>query len=197
MVSWLMADGRNAWEIRTHARADQPFPIRPFRGNQGARFALLADPFSIICGTRLTPDHENMKTTPENGSPAECPVALRFPFASVLLLTLALFLSSSAPVAAQSAAASKAAQLMKQRLYHDAVEVLEKSVQEQGEHTSGVELRMLAECLYLTKEYAKARPMFSRALTKASTDRTRIVCESRLAMLAYRLRDYEGAEERI
>jgi len=82
-------------------------------------------------------------------------------------------------------------------MYRDAARVLEKAIDQKGGQNAGVELRLLAESYYLQGEYGKARPIFSRALSQQTTTKGKIICEARLAVLAYRLKDYRGARERI
>jgi len=98
---------------------------------------------------------------------------------------------------ADESSVRRATSLMKKGMYRDAAKVLQATVEQGGTASSVSELRMLGECYYLQKEYAKARPYFSRALKKTADKRGKIICESRLAVIAYRLGDFEGAREKI
>lgn len=82
-------------------------------------------------------------------------------------------------------------------MYRDAIKVLEPAIEKQGDPESGSELRLAAECHYLLKDYGNARALFARALPQQKTQKGKMSCEARLAVLEYRLGDLKGAEERI
>lgn len=86
---------------------------------------------------------------------------------------------------------------MDKGMFRDAVKILEKAIERQGDGASPAELRLLGESYYMLKEYGNARTYFIKALPLQTTPKAKIVCESRLAMLDYRLGDFKGAEERI
>ncbi len=87
--------------------------------------------------------------------------------------------------------------LMQKRMFRDAIRALGAAIAKQTDPDSGRELRMIAESHYMLKEYGAARTYFLRALPHQTTSSGRIICESRLAILDYRLGDLNGAEERI
>ncbi len=112
-----------------------------------------------------------------------------------LSLALIIALASLATAQAQDPRVKQAGELMQKKLYADAIRILDSVVAQDTEQPA--ELRMLAECHYLLGDYAKARPLFSRALRKQVSLKGKMICESRLALIAYRLKDFSGANERI
>lgn len=100
-------------------------------------------------------------------------------------------------VRADESSVARASALMRKGMHRDAAKVLQATVDANGPASSVSELRMLGECYYLQQEYAKARPFFSRALRQTTSDRGKAICESRLAVIAYRLNDFKGAREKI
>jgi tetratricopeptide (TPR) repeat protein len=98
---------------------------------------------------------------------------------------------------ADERAISSANALMEKRMYRDAIKVLDPAIEKQGDPESGVELRLAAESYYLLKDYGNARALFARALPHQKTQKGKMSCEARLAVLEYRLGDLKGAEERI
>ena len=127
----------------------------------------------------------------------------RGPFLSgarLLAGVLCAFVSAAIPVApafADEREITSASMLMDRGQYSDAIKILEKAVERQGDDLSAVELRLLGECYYLVRDYGKARTFYSRALPRQTIEKAKIVCESRLALLDYRLGDLRGAAERI
>ncbi|MFC1462064.1 tetratricopeptide repeat protein [Verrucomicrobiota bacterium] len=114
----------------------------------------------------------------------------------IFLLAAAVAAGSATAIADESAAA-RASSLIRKRMYRDAARILQKAIDQKGGQDAGVELRLLGESYYLQGEYGKARPLFSRALSQQKTTKGKTICEARLAVLAYRLKDYRGARERI
>jgi tetratricopeptide (TPR) repeat protein len=115
------------------------------------------------------------------------------------LLTAALLLPGAHQARADERNITAASSLMDRGQYGDAIKLLEKSLEQQGPDNSTTELRLIGECQFLLKDYGKARTAFSRALANADSlsPKARIVCESRLAIIDYRLGDKKGADERI
>lgn len=119
------------------------------------------------------------------------------PLAGIRLILIGALGLAAMPALAQSPQIQQATELMRKRMYVDAVKILQPIVVAAAEGQRSTELRMLAECHYLLTEYAVARPLFSRALRQQVSEKGKKICESRLAMIAYRLKDYAGALERI
>jgi len=115
----------------------------------------------------------------------------------LVAVAVILFLCCVPGVRADASSVARASALMKKGMYRDAAKLLQVTVDGNGPASSVSELRMLGECYYLQQEYAKARPFFSRALTKTTSKRGKAICESRLAVIAYRLNDFKGAREKI
>ena len=90
-----------------------------------------------------------------------------------------------------------ASSLMDNGLYVEAAKALLKVVERQGDDASPAELRMLGECYYQIKDFGNARTYYARALPRQTSQKATIVCESRLAIVDYRLGDMSGAEDRI
>ena len=97
----------------------------------------------------------------------------------------------------ESPSLKRAAEMMKGRRYRSAVKILESEIQRKSGRGVGNELRALGECYYLLRDYAKARVQFSKALPLQKRQSDRIICESRLAMVDYRLGDVRGALTKI
>lgn len=116
--------------------------------------------------------------------------------AAVLPAVTAVFLSVL-PARAGEIDIKNASSLMDRGLYTDAVKALKKVVEQQGDDGSVVELRLLAEACYQARDFGNARTYYLRALPRQTNQKAKIVCESRLAILDYRLGDMVGAEERI
>lgn len=109
--------------------------------------------------------------------------------ASLLLAPLLL-----PTLCAQSGGASA---LMKRGLYRDAARILQDQVKGQQDSEVAPKHLMLGECLYLMKQYADARPYYQKAVDNLPAGSNRKVAEYRLACVAYRLKDSEGARQRI
>jgi RNA polymerase sigma factor (sigma-70 family) len=102
-----------------------------------------------------------------------------------------------AVVRPDSRSITSANELMQKQMYKDAIRILEPSVVKQGDPDAGQELRLIAECYYMLKEYGNARTFFLRALPHQKTPNGKISCEARLAVVDYRLGDMSGSNERI
>jgi len=92
---------------------------------------------------------------------------------------------------------SAASAFMERGLFADAIKLLEGALAEQGDDGSAAELRMLGECHHQAGDYGKSRTFYARALPRQTSQKARMICESRLAILDYRLGDLRGAAERI
>mgnify|MGYP005832983641 CR=1 FL=1 len=90
-----------------------------------------------------------------------------------------------------------ASDLMKRGLYHDAIKVLAEEVKGQPEEACGEKFLMLGECHYMLQLFNEARPYFVKARRLVADDASRLVADYRLACLAYRMGDAEGALEKI
>ncbi len=86
---------------------------------------------------------------------------------------------------------------MRNRQYDDAIKAIEQDIKGKSDEEAAREHLLLAECYYLTKDYEKARPYYSKAMRNAATDKEKIIAEFRLACVAYRLKDYATAGSRI
>lgn len=98
---------------------------------------------------------------------------------------------------AQESAVRRAAELMKNRQYNDAAKVLEADIKGKPEAAVAKQQLMLGECQYLTKQYDAARGSFASAVRNASDENDKAVCEYRLACVAFRLKEFTAAGERI
>jgi tetratricopeptide (TPR) repeat protein len=87
--------------------------------------------------------------------------------------------------------------MMKARQYHSAVKVLKSEIERKGGKSVETERRALGECYYLLGDYSNARVQFANALPLQKKEAHKIICESRLAMIAYRFGDTRGAVKRI
>ena len=113
---------------------------------------------------------------------------------------LALLILACAAVGASAQdhvrSTSAASDLMRRRLYDDAVRLLEKELRQRPEAESATRLLMLGECHYLQGKYEEARPWLAKALRYLPEGNSRTVAEYRLACTAYRLSDMAGAFEK-
>ena len=98
----------------------------------------------------------------------------------------------------QGAAPGKLAarELMKRGLYKDAVRVLLKEIRQTPESDRGEKYLMLAESYYMLKEYARAKPYFEMANAQVAAE-GKVIAEYRLACIAYRLGEADGALKKI
>lgn len=114
-----------------------------------------------------------------------------------LLVAVAVFLQSGRPAVGQGGTRrSVAADLMKRRLYADAMNTLTREIKERPEAECGPKFVMLGECHYLQGSYKEARPWFAKALRFLPDGKNKTVAEYRLACTAFRLGDVAGAFER-
>jgi len=86
---------------------------------------------------------------------------------------------------------------MKKRLYKDAVKVLLKQTEGVPASSAARQYLMLGECYYLLEQYAEARPYFAQAKSHLKADDDLIIAEYRLACVAYRMGDVDGAIDQI
>ena len=114
-----------------------------------------------------------------------------------LLPAVAAVLLLAPPARAGETDIKTASSLMDNGLYAEAAKALLKVVERQGDDASPAELRMLGECYYQIKDFGNARTYYARALPRQTSQKATIVCESRLAIVDYRLGDMSGAGERI
>ena len=92
---------------------------------------------------------------------------------------------------------SAAPDLMKRRLYKDAIDVLMREIKGRDEPAGAKQYLMLGECHYMLKLYAKARPWFYKADKYLPAGNDKTVARYRLACTAYRMGDRDGAIKRI
>ena len=111
------------------------------------------------------------------------------------LAVAALILSLTAsPLLAQDAPSKSAAPaLMKRGLYKDASKALHREIKSLSEAQAGSKYLMLAECYYLQREFEKARPYYVKAKQNIAGGKNRKITEYRLACVAFRLGDNDGA----
>jgi TolA-binding protein len=114
-----------------------------------------------------------------------------------LCLVVLLTVAGSAGVLLAQAGSSRAAELIKNRQYADAIRVLQDELENKGDAEAARLSLMLGECHYMVREYEKARTAFARAVRHLPEGREKIIAEYRLACTAYRLRDFAGAQQRI
>ena len=103
-----------------------------------------------------------------------------------------LLLCAALPALAQTPA-SRASALMKRKLYGDALKVLAKEIEGQPESKCATKYLMIGECLYLQGKYADARPWYAKALRNLGPGRNQAIAEYRLACIAFRTTDPDGA----
>ena len=92
---------------------------------------------------------------------------------------------------------SAAPDLMKRRLYKDAIDVLMREIKGRDEAAAARQYLMLGECHYMLRLYAKARPWFYKADKYLPPGDDRTIARYRLACAAYRMGDRDGALKRI
>jgi outer membrane protein assembly factor BamD (BamD/ComL family) len=110
-----------------------------------------------------------------------------------------MLISVSVPLAGQDVTAAKSAapDLMKRRLYKDAINVLMREIKGLDEPGGAKKYLMLGECHYMLKLYDKARPWFYKADKHLPAGDNKTVAQYRLACSAYRMGDRNGAIKRI
>ena len=110
-----------------------------------------------------------------------------------------ILISASRPAAGQdvTVAKSAAADLMKRKLYKDAINVLMGEIKGLDEAGGARKYLMLGECHYMLKLYDKARPWFYKADKHLPEGNDKIVARYRLACSAYRMGDRSGAIKQI
>jgi TolA-binding protein len=86
---------------------------------------------------------------------------------------------------------------MKRGLYKDAARILQNQVKGKPDVEVPTKHLMLAECFYMMKKFAEARPYYQKARDNLPEGGNRKVAEYRLACVAFRLKDSEGARQRI
>lgn len=144
----------------------------------------------------LLKEQNAMENCKMSARPRHC--GHRPPVWGVLLLAFVCALLFVPPVNAEtSPVLQRAARMMKARQYRSAIKVLKAEVERKGGKSVGTERRALGECYYLIGEYSNARVQFANALPLQRKETDKIVCESRLAMIAYRFGDSRGATKRI
>ena len=89
-------------------------------------------------------------------------VARRTQWFRAVVVVAALAAVGPVPLLGQAAApAARAAELMKNRQYADAIKILAAEVEGKDDTAVAVKELMLGECYYLITEYEKARPYFA------------------------------------
>lgn len=126
--------------------------------------------------------------------PTEKRFYVRWTVLASVVVTMAMVVL---PCLADEREVATATDLMNRGQYSEAIKTLESAVERQRDDNSPVELRMLGESYYQLKDYGKARTFYARALPRQTTQKTKIICESRLALVDYRLGDLNSATERI
>ena len=118
-------------------------------------------------------------------------------FTAASLVFLLLFSTLVPQARAQASPRARAAELLKNRQYQDAIKLLNDTVRGQPEAAMAVENLLLGECYFLTQQYELARPAFVKAAQNSSDDKTKTSAEYRLATVAFRLKDFPGASAKI
>ena len=108
-------------------------------------------------------------------------------------LLASLFVALVFAGGAQGAAPSRAANLMKRRLYPQAIKALLEELNGVPEDAAGVQQLRLGECYYLQGKYAEARPWYAKAQRNLPPGKNAIIAEYRLACIGYRLNDAAAA----
>ncbi|MGD0092949.1 MAG: tetratricopeptide repeat protein [Planctomycetota bacterium] len=90
-------------------------------------------------------------------------------------------------------AAARAAELMKDRQYNDAIKILLEDIRGKGEGETARQCLLLGECYYLTRQYEPAKTSLLKAARNLADDGDKAAAAFRLACIAYRLNDYAGA----
>ncbi|MEI6148400.1 MAG: tetratricopeptide repeat protein, partial [bacterium] len=116
---------------------------------------------------------------------------------TVMLSAAATMAMVVLPCLADEQEVATASLLMEKGQYPEAIKALGKAVERQGDDASPAELRMLGENYYQLKDFGNARTYYARALPRQTSQKATIICESRLAIIDYRLGDMSGAGERI
>jgi tetratricopeptide (TPR) repeat protein len=115
------------------------------------------------------------------------------------VLSLCLLVGPIETVEAQTqpSRSGRAVQLFKNRQYNDAVQVLLSEVKGQPDEKVARQNLLIGECYYQTKRYGDARPYFVKAVRHLGDGSNKRIAEQRLVAAAYRLKDFEGANDRI
>jgi len=110
-----------------------------------------------------------------------------------------MLISASLPGAGQDVTAAKSAapDLMKRKLYKDAINVLMREIKGLDEARGAKKYLMLGECHYILKLYDKARPWFYKADKHLPDGKDKTIARYRLACSAYRMGDRSGAIKQI
>ena len=108
-------------------------------------------------------------------------------------LQVSLFVALVFAGGAQGAAPSRAANLMKRKLYPQAVKALLEELRGLPEDAAGIQQLRLGECYYLQGKYADARPWYAKAQKNLPQGKNSIIAEYRLACIGYRLNDTAAA----
>ena len=108
-------------------------------------------------------------------------------------------IAAAVPAIGQDVTAAKSAapDLMKRKLYKDAIDVLMREIKQLDEPASAKKYLMLGECHYMLKLYDKARPWFYKADKHLPAGDNKTVAQYRLACSAYRMGDRSGAIKQI
>ena len=106
-------------------------------------------------------------------------------------------LAVSALLAGVHAQARTAAELFKDRQYGDAIKMLTEEIKGKADGAVALQHLLLAESYYLSDQFALARPYYVKAAQNLPDGANRIIAEFRLASVAYRMKDFKGAGERI
>jgi tetratricopeptide (TPR) repeat protein len=93
--------------------------------------------------------------------------------------------------------ARTASELFKDRQYGDVIKVLTDEIKNKPDAEVALQHLLLAESYYLTDQFALARPFYEKAAQNLPEGPNRIIAEFRLAGVAFRMKDFKGAEARI
>jgi len=107
------------------------------------------------------------------------------------LLLSACVLAASVCLAQDGAGRAKAADLMKRKLYQDAITALLSDIKGKPDASVAVEHLMLGECYYNESMYAEARPYLAKAQKNLPDGKEKTTAEYRLACTAFNLKDAE------
>ena len=93
--------------------------------------------------------------------------------------------------------ARTAGELFKDRQYGDVIKVLTEEIKGKPDAAVALQHLLLAESYYLTEQFALARPYYAKAAQNLPEGPNRIIAEFRLAGVAFRMKDFKGATEKI
>ncbi len=105
--------------------------------------------------------------------------------------------SNRAPAQSNSTGTKRAVGLYKNRQYNDAIKLLLEAVRGKPDDQAAQQNLLIGDCYYQTQRYGDARPYFEKAVRHLGDGANKLIAEQRLVAVAFRLKDFEGANDRI